>query len=194
MSRIAALAAALGMAAALLQPSAGAGSEIAVDRSARGSFSLVDHTGRRVTERDFRDRFMLVFFGYTFCPDACPTDMLTIGDALKSLGEAGKRVQPIFVTLDPERDSAEVLARYVTHFHPRFLGLTGTPEEVALAAETFGVIHVKVAAQGRRYTLDHSAFIYLLGPDARFRAAFSHGIEPGRLAANISRHLKGTGR
>lgn len=175
-------------------PYAAQDTEIAVDRKAIGSFALVDHAGRRVTERDFRGRFMLVFFGYTSCPDVCPTDLQTIGTALKALGKAGKRVQPIFVTLDPERDTAEVLARYVSHFHPRFLGLTGTPEEVALAAQAFGVIHVKAAAQGGHYTLDHSAFTYLLGPDARFRAAFAHGIEPGRLAAGISKHAKRAGR
>lgn len=194
MNRIAALAAALGMAAALLQPSAGAGSEIAVDRSARGSFSLVDHTGRRVTERDFRGRFMLVFFGFTFCPDVCPTDLQTIGTALNALGAAGRRVQPIFITLDPERDTAEVLARYVRHFHPRFLGLTGTADEIALAAQAFGAIHVKLATRDGGYSLDHTAFTYLLGPDARFRAAFAHGIEPGQLAAGISRHLADPGR
>jgi cytochrome oxidase Cu insertion factor (SCO1/SenC/PrrC family) len=172
--------------------------EIPIDRSARGSFSLIDHAGRRVSEADLRGRYLLVFFGYTFCPDVCPTDLQTIGTALHALGKAGERVQPIFITLDPERDTAEVLARYVRHFHPRFLGLTGTPEAIALAAQTFGVIHMKgmqtrrgTSAKHGDYIVDHSAVIYLLGPDARFLAAYRHGISPGKLAAAVSVHLKG---
>jgi protein SCO1/2 len=177
---------------------AGDGMEIGVDRSARGTFSLVDHRGRRVTERNFSGRFLLVFFGYTFCPDVCPTDLQTIGMAVKQLGEAGKRVQPIFVTLDPERDTADILVRYVTHFHPRFLGLTGSPDEIALAAQTYGVLFMKAiqgeagkGAAGVRYVIDHSAIIYLLGPDGRFLAAYRHGIGPGELASALSKHLKG---
>lgn len=195
--RIATLLAALAIGAlapgAVHGPYAADEQEIAVDREAIGSFALTDHNGRRVTQRDFRGRFVLVFFGYTSCPDVCPTDLQVIGAALKSLGEAGRRVQPIFITLDPERDSPAVLARYVTHFHPRFLGLTGAPEAVALAAQAFGVVHVRAVTQDGRYTIDHSAITYLLGPDARFRAAFTHGIDPGRLAAGISGHLKEAG-
>ena len=174
-----------------------ANEEIAVDRTARGIFALVDHAGRRVTDRDFRGRFMLVFFGYTSCPDVCPTDLQVIGAAVNALGEAGKRVQPIFVTLDQERDTADMLASYVSHFHPRFVGLTGTPEQVALAAQTYGVIYVKAMQAGGnsdsaniRYLIDHSTYIYLLGPDGRFLAAFPHGINSKRLAAKISKHLK----
>ncbi len=200
--RTAALLAALAMVAlaplgAAHRPSAADGREIAVDRNAIGSFALVNHTGKRVTERDFRGRFMLVFFGYTFCPDVCPTDLQTIGTALKLLGKAGARVQPIFITLDPERDTAEVLARYVRHFHPRLIGLTGTPEEIALAAQTYGVIHVKVmqgksrgGAEDTGYAVDHSAIIYLMGPDGRFLAAFADGTGPKQLAAGVSKHLR----
>lgn len=175
-----------------------ANEEIAVDRTAQGAFALVDHTGRHVTDRDFRGRFMLVFFGYTSCPDVCPTDLQVIGAAVSALGEAGERVQPIFVTLDPERDTADMLAGYVSHFHPRFVGLTGTPEQVALAAQTYGVVYVKAMRSGGspgseniRYLIDHSTYIYLLGPDGRFLAAFPHGIDPKQLAAKISKHLKG---
>lgn len=173
--------------------------EITVHRSARGSFDLVDHTGRRVTESDSGGRFMLVFFGYVSCPDVCPTDLQIIGAAVNALGEAGDRVQPIFVTLDPERDRPELLASYVRQFHPRFLGLRGSPEQVALAAQTYGVIYMKAAVQPREgksagnafYLLDHSVYIYLLGPDGRFLAAFSHGIDPKQLAAGIAKHMKG---
>lgn len=170
--------------------------QIVVDRSASGPFSLVDHKGRPVTDRDFRGKFMLVFFGYTFCPDVCPIDLQIISKAVDALGEAGNRVQPIFITVDPERDTPEVLARYVSHFHPRLLGLTGTPEQVAVAAQAYGVLYIKAidaAVSGDReqaqYLMDHSALTYLLGPDGRFRAAFPHSTDPNKLAAGILKHL-----
>lgn len=167
-----------------------AAGEIEVDRSAVGAFSLVSHDGKRVTERDFRGRFLLVFFGYTSCPDICPTDLATIGAAMRSLGAAGRRIQPVFITVDPESDTPEAMAAYVRHFHPRMIGLTGTPDEIAAAAQNFGAIYLKAARADGRYTVDHSAYIYLLGPDARFRAVFDHGIDDGRLSAGIRKHLK----
>lgn len=172
----------------------GAAEEIEVDRSATGAFSLVSNEGKRVTEHDFRGRFLLVFFGYTSCPDVCPTDLATIGAAMKSLGKAQRQVQPIFITVDPERDTPEVMDAYAKFFHPGILGLTGTADEVAVAAQNFGAIYVKVAGAEGRYTLDHSAHIYLLGPDARFRAVFPHGIDAGQLAAGIRKHLKEAGQ
>jgi protein SCO1/2 len=185
---------------ALAQPAAGGG-EVAIDRAAKGAFALRGAQGKRVADADFRGRFMLVFFGYTSCPDVCPTHLYTIGEAMRLLGDAGQRVQPIFVTLDPERDSAEVLARYATRFHPRFLGLTGTPDEIAAAAENYGVVYVRVmkdgavpaggaAPRGASYTIDHSAYVYLVGPDGRFRAAFAHGTGAKALAAGVQEHLE----
>ena len=109
----------------------------------RGAFSLVDHTGRSVTHQDFLGRFMLIFFGYTHCPDICPTDLLVMSQALDMLGAAGERVQPIFITIDPERDTPRVMAEFVAHFHPRLVGLTGAPEQVAAAAEVYRVRYRK---------------------------------------------------
>jgi protein SCO1/2 len=177
------------------------GGEVAIDRTAQGTFALRGAHGKRVSDADFRGRFMLVFFGYTSCPDVCPTDLYTIGEAMKLLGGAGERVQPVFVTLDPERDSAEVLARYASAFHPRFLGLTGTPDEIAAAAENYGVVYVKVrggaalpvgsgAPRSTSYTIDHSAYVYLVGPDGRFRAAFAHGTGARALATGVKKHLE----
>lgn len=133
--RTVALALALGVLVAGVPPQAHAqvSDEIPIDRAAYGPFSLVDHAGRRVSDADYRGRFLLVFFGYTFCPDVCPTELQVIATALRALGKAAARVQPIFITLDPERDSGEVLARYVRHIHPRLLGLSGTPEQIASA-------------------------------------------------------------
>jgi protein SCO1/2 len=170
--------------------------QIIVDRTADGPFSLIDHTGRHVTDQDFRGKFMLVFFGYTFCPDVCPIDLQIISRAVDALGEAGTKVQPIFITVDPERDTVEVLARYVSHFHPQLLGLTGTPEQVATAAQAYGVLYITAIdamsptdGEGAQYLIDHSALTYLLGPDGRFRAAFLHNTDPKKLAAGILKHL-----
>lgn len=173
------------------------GEEITVDRNARGSFDLVDPAGRRVTEGDFRGKYMLVFFGYTSCPDVCPTAMQVAGAALEALGKDGDRIQAIFITLDPERDTAEVLGAYVRHFHPKFLGLSGTPEQIALAAQTYGVIYVMASPQREGkgpgkpfYHINHSAYLYLLGPDGRFVAVFPHGAGAKQLAAGIAKHLE----
>lgn len=171
--------------------------EITVDRTARGSFDLVDPAGRRVTESDFRGKFMLVFFGYISCPDVCPTDLQAAGAALEALGNNGDRIQPIFITLDPERDTAEVLAAYVRHFHPRFVGLSGTPEQIAMAAQAYGVIYVMAPPRREStgpgkpfYLIDHSAFLYLLGPDGRFVAVFPHGAGAKQLAAGMAKYLE----
>lgn len=170
--------------------------QIVVDRTANGPFSLIDHNGRSVTDHDFRGKFMLVFFGYTFCPDVCPIDLQIISKAVDALGEAGTQVQPIFITVDPERDTVEVLARYVSHFHPRLLGLTGTPEQVAMAAQSYGVLYITALdavsdsdGAHAQYLVDHSTLTYLLGPDGRFRAAFPHNTDPNKLAAGILKHL-----
>ncbi|MCZ7562863.1 MAG: SCO family protein [Burkholderiales bacterium] len=190
---LAAAATALAAPGALAQGGARADAEIAIDRGARGEFSLRDARGRRVSDADFRARFLLVFFGYTSCPAVCPTDLATIGAAIDRLGAAGEAVQPVFVTLDPERDTAPLLASYAAHFHPRLLALTGTPEEIALAAQAYGVVAVRVATAGAAdaYTIDHTALIYLVGPDGRFRAAFAHGIDARALATAIAGHLEG---
>jgi cytochrome oxidase Cu insertion factor (SCO1/SenC/PrrC family) len=170
--------------------------QIVVDRTVSGPFSLIDHKERAVTDRDFRGKFMLVFFGYTFCPDVCPIDLHIISKAVDALGEVGTRVQPIFITVDPERDTVEVLARYVSHFHPRLLGLTGTPEQVATAAQTYSVLYMTALdamsnsdGASAQYLVDHSALTYLLGPDGRFLAAFPHNTDSQKLAGGILKHL-----
>lgn len=173
-------------------PQGASAGEIRIDRSARGAFSLLTHGGKRVSERDFGGRHLLVFFGYGSCPDVCPSDLATMAAALEALGDAGKRVQPLFVTLDPGRDTPPLLGAYVKHFHPRMVGLTGTAEEIAAAAEAYGVRYMRFvqANAGGRYTIDHSAAIYLVGPEGRFRAAFEHGTGPREMATAIARYLK----
>jgi protein SCO1/2 len=168
-----------------------AATQIEVDSNASGPFSLVDHNGKPVTDRDFRGKFMLVFFGYTSCPDVCPMDLQIIAQALDELGKAGDRLQPIFISVDPARDTPEVVAEYASHFHPRLIGLTGSRQQTATAARNYGVISMKFIDENdpENYSINHSALIYLLGPDGKFVAAFEHGTDLETLAAGIMHHL-----
>ncbi len=140
-----------------------------------GPFSLVDHSGRRVSEADFKDQHMLLYFGYTFCPDLCPTALQAMSEALDALGPDAAGVQPVFVSIDPERDTPAVLAEYRQHFHDKFRMLTGTLEEIRAAAKMFRVYFTKVDDDGSDdYLMDHSSIFYLMGPDGGFRRHFSH--------------------
>lgn len=169
-----------------------------------GPFSLVDHRGRAVTDQDFRGRFMLIFFGYTFCPDICPTELQTVADAIDRMGPAGKKVAPIFVSVDPERDTVAVLKDYVRNFHPRLVGLTGTVEQVARAAKAYRVYYAKTPAPAIRlgggrveggeadYLMSHSSFLYLVGPDGRLRLLLRGGQSAEDIARLVTRATKGT--
>ena len=168
-------------------PSAGGGVQVAQGVPLGGTFSLIDHTGRAVTDRDFAGRWMLVYFGFTYCPDVCPTELGTIAAALDALGPAGEAVVPVLVTVDPERDRPEQLADYVGRFHPRMVGLTGTPEQVAAVARLYRVYYAKARqSAGAEYLMDHSGFTYLVGPDGRVRQLFRPGTSPEALAAAVS--------
>lgn len=152
-----------------------------------GPFALIDHTGASRTERDFRGKLLLIYFGFTYCPDVCPTDLQNIGLALDRLGAAGDKVQPLFVTVDPERDTPAQLAQYVQMFHPRLIGLTGDAAAIQAAADAFKVYYAKVSNErGDDYTVDHTAFIYLIGTDGKYLGFLPPGTAPERIA-NILR-------
>jgi cytochrome oxidase Cu insertion factor (SCO1/SenC/PrrC family) len=134
-----------------------------------GPFTLTDHTARRRSDSDFRGKLMLVYFGYTTCPDICPTDLMTIAQAIDALGALGEAVQPIFITVDPERDTVPRLADYVSSFHPRLIGLTGTPTEIRNVALAYKAYYVKRETErGEDYTVDHTGVTYLVGSDGRY--------------------------
>ena len=155
-----------------------------------GSFVLTDQHGTRRTDADFRGKLMLVYFGFTFCPDICPTDLLQISLALNQLGLHGERVQPIFITVDPERDTPEHLHRYMSLFHPRFVGLTGDAIAIRDAARAYRAYYKKVEwDDGSGYTIDHSAFIYLVGSQGEYLRYFPPGTSADRLAETIRRRL-----
>lgn len=130
-------------------------------------FELTDHRGRAVRPSDWIGRPTLVFFGFTYCPDVCPTTLSNIAAWLDDLGDGGRRLNVAFVSVDPERDTPEALADYVSAFHPRIVGHTGTPEQVAGAARAFRVAYAKVQAGGD-YTMDHTALVFLMDRNGRF--------------------------
>ncbi|MBJ7416910.1 MAG: SCO family protein [Niveispirillum sp.] len=153
-----------------------------------GPFTLTTHEGRVVTDKDFMGKYKLVFFGYTFCPDICPTELQTIAQAMDLMGDSGADVQPLFITIDPERDTPPVLADYVKLFHPSIIGLTGTAEQIAAVAKAYRVYYAR--SQGEpdptQYLMDHSTFAYLLAPDGSFVTVFAKGSTPEQMVEAIN--------
>lgn len=158
-----------------------------------GAFALKDQTGTVRTDADFRGQLMLVYFGFTYCPDICPTDLQQIGLAMDQLGDDAKSVQPLFVTLDPERDTVANLAQYVPLFHPKLLGLTGSIADVGRAADAYRVYYKRVSTGPKPddYTVDHSAFIYLVDRDGKYLGFFPPGTDAPKMVEMIRPHLKG---
>jgi len=155
--------------------------------------ALVGHDGKPRTLADFRGKVVAIFFGFTQCPDVCPTALSTAAEALRRLGPDAARVQVLFVTIDPERDTAELLSRYVPAFHPSFLGLYGDAEATARAAKEFKVLYRKVPGQTPdTYTMDHTAGMYLLDPQGRLRVFESHGQSADALAHDMAELLRTT--
>jgi protein SCO1/2 len=162
-----------------------------------GPFSLTDHTGREVTDEDYRGKLMFIAFGYTYCPDICPTGLQDMSLAMDMLGEQADWVQPIFITIDPERDSPEALKEYVAAFHPRLIGLTGTPQQIAKAAEGYRVYYDKTVLPKDEskdndksdddYSMGHTTSIYLVGTDGRGLAVFNFGMAATAVEAMVDR-------
>lgn len=154
----------------------------------RAEFSLTDHTGRAVTEADFTGRWQLVFFGYTHCPDICPTTLAYMASVMDLLGDRADRVAPLFVTVDPARDTVPVMAEFVAAFHPRLVGLTGTEAQVAEVAGNFKVYYERTVddAAPDGYLMAHAGHLYLMRPDGKFEAVFlESGQSPEALAEEI---------
>lgn len=157
-----------------------------------GPFELVDGDGKPVTEKDFAGKPMLVYFGYTFCPDVCPTELIAMSDGLDLLSpDEAKQFQPIFVTIDPERDTPEVMKDYVQNFYPTMVGLTGTAEQIRKAAQAYRVYYAKSEAktEGAPYLMDHSSFIYVMDAKGRYLRHFSMGTTPADIATGLKQVL-----
>ena len=137
------------------------------------AFGLTAPDGTAVTEQSYHGKWLVIYFGYTFCPDVCPTTMMEIAGALKALGPRANAVQAIFITVDPQRDTPDVLNEYLKAFDPRLIGLTGTSAQIAAAAKAFHVFYERNDTDDGSYLYDHSAFIYLVNPGGKFAKAIS---------------------
>jgi cytochrome oxidase Cu insertion factor (SCO1/SenC/PrrC family) len=157
-----------------------------------GPFEMINQNGTKVTEKDFSGKPMLIFFGYTFCPDVCPTELQIMSATLDQLGDQAKDVQPIFVSIDPERDTPAVIKSYLESFGPRWIGLTGTPEQLRLMTRAWHVFYEKRDNKDspKDYLMDHSSFIFLMGSDGRFLKHFNYTTDAKALAADLSNALK----
>ena len=157
-----------------------------------GPFTLIDHTGEKVTEATFRGKYMLIQFGYTFCPDICPTGLSTITTALRRLGRGAEKIQPLFVTIDPERDTPQKLSSYVEHFYPNLKGLTGTKAQIESMAKAYRVFRKKVSdGASSDYVMDHSTFTYLMDPKGKLALMFRYETNPEIMAKAIADEIYG---
>jgi cytochrome oxidase Cu insertion factor (SCO1/SenC/PrrC family) len=155
-----------------------------------GPFELTDQTGHRRTDADFRGKLVVLYFGYTFCPDVCPTELQSISLALDKLGPAADSVQPLFITVDPERDTPARLAEFVSSFHPRLIGLTGSLAEIRKTAIAYRTFFVKnSAATSGDYSVDHTGFIYLIGKDGQYLGFLPPGSSPDAIADAVRARL-----
>jgi protein SCO1/2 len=184
---------ALGGAAALILTRGPAGSNVATTGTALigGPFTLIGQDGKPVTDQAFRGKYMLVFFGFTHCPDICPAELQVMAAALDELGPKANDIIPIFITLDPERDTPRVVADYVKNFGQRFVGLTGSPEAIAEAAKSYRVTYSKFQEDETKsdYTIDHSALVFLMGKDGEYLTHFAYGTPAAKMAETLKRYL-----
>lgn len=150
-----------------------------------GPFALVDGDGRTVTDQSFRGRWMLVYFGFTHCPDACPTALQAMAAARDQLGPAGEKVALVFITLDPERDTPAVMREYADAFGPDIAALTGSGDAVEQARKAYRVYSKKVPTRDGDYTVDHTSIVYLMDRRGRFAANFTHQTTPEEMADRL---------
>jgi protein SCO1 len=154
-----------------------------------GPFTLVAANGATRHDTDFRGKLMLIYFGYTFCPDVCPTTLTMMSDAMAKLGAAAARIVPVFITVDPARDTPAQMKLYIASFDPRFVALTGSPAQIAAVAGEYHVYYRKAAGEGGQYTMDHSSEIYLLSRDGTYLGHFDSDIGANDLAQALKKYL-----
>jgi protein SCO1/2 len=161
---------------------------VALQSSVGGPFRLTDHNGRTITEQDLKGRPFLVFFGFTHCPDVCPTTLFEVSEVLRALGGDGKDVRAVFVTVDPARDTPEKLKDYLSSFDPRVIGVTGDETAIKAMEKTYRVYAKKVPLEAGGYTMDHTAIVYLMDKNGRFVAPFNMKRKPAEAAAELRRY------
>ncbi len=156
-----------------------------------GPFTLTDATGRRVTDADFRGKWLIVYFGYAYCPDVCPTELQTIATALDLLGPNADAVTPLFITVDPARDTPAAIGQYVKLFDDRIVGLTGSADDIGAVARAYGVQYAQVGGtKSNSYVMDHTSAIYLMTPGGKFRAMLPQNGDPEALANAVRLEIK----
>lgn len=155
-----------------------------------GPFQLTDQDGRAVTEKSYPGRYLLVFFGFTFCADVCPTTLGELSDVLAQLGPVADKLQPLFITVDPDRDKPEAMKAYTANFDKRIVGLTGTPEQIRQVAKAYRVYYAR-HGEGSDYTMDHSAVVYLMAPDGHFITTLPPDMPPDQMTALIKSKMQG---
>lgn len=159
-----------------------------------GPFSLTNQDGERVTDETYHGAYTLVYFGYTYCPDVCPLGLLFMQDLMDGLGKAGQKVQPVFITVDPDRDTPQVMKSYISSFHPRLQGLTGTPEEIAAVLKEYRVYARKALVAGSEdpmdYTMDHMSVFYLMGPDGKHLTQLVSPTDLNQAVAQLKKYIK----
>ena len=155
-----------------------------------GPFTLINQDGQTVTDKDFSGKYMLIFFGYTYCPDVCPTELQVMTQALVTMGERAASIRPLFITIDPERDTPEVMKSYVENFGGNLIGLTGSAEQIAAVAKAYRVYYKRAgSADASDYLMDHSSIIYLMGPDGRFVKHMAYTTDAAKLASDLKETL-----
>jgi protein SCO1 len=154
-----------------------------------GPFSLIDGDGKPVTDQAWRGKYMLIYFGYTYCPDVCPTTLTNVADALDKLGPKAGQIQPLFITVDPRRDTPAVVKQYAAAFSPRLIGLTGSAAQIAVAAKEYRVYYAehRTGPGPDDYSMDHSSVLYLMGPDGRFIAPVRADQDGPEIAAALTK-------
>ena len=158
-----------------------------------GKFMLMDHHGNMVTEKDLLGKYQLIYFGYTYCPDVCPSSLSVMSTALKRMGDKAKKIQPYFITVDPERDTQEVMANYVAYFHKDMIGLMGSRAMTDRLIKDYNLVVEKVQEEGadpKDYIMDHTASVFLFGPDGKFITKFAHGITATQMVEKLEEYVK----
>jgi protein SCO1/2 len=158
-----------------------------------GPFTLIDTSGKTVTDQIYRGKWMLIYFGYTYCPDACPTALNNISMALEKLGSDANEIAPLFITVDPKRDTPQVMADYLKSFDPRIVGLTGSPAQTEGAAKAYRVYAAPQKSEGDDYLVDHSSYIYLMNPQGKFASVIPGSASGDEMANKVRAALAHSG-
>jgi protein SCO1/2 len=156
-----------------------------------GHFELIDFNGKPFTDKDLKGKYSLIYFGYTYCPDVCPTELQTMTAALEQLGSLAEKIRPIMISVDPKRDTPKVLKEYLSNFYPTFIGLTGTPEQIKKAGNAYRVFYRKTDEKSASdYLMDHSSIVYLMDENGKYLKHFAYGTTPEKLAQGIRKAIE----